>query len=50
MISKVCYRLPYHDHFVQLTQQQSAPQTFQSLTDLNGKSGFVMAPFCTTEA
>jgi len=50
MISKVCYRLPYHDHFVQLTQQQSVPQTFLSLTDLNGKSGFVMAPFCATEA
>lgn len=45
MISFACYRLPDKRHFIKLTQKKGEPETYFSLTDLNGKEGFVLVPF-----
>lgn len=45
MISFACYRLPDKRHFIKLIQKNGEPETYFSLTDLNGKEGFVLAPF-----
>ncbi|PMC24048.1 isochorismate synthase [Hoylesella buccalis] len=45
MISFAYYRLPDARHFIKLTQKNGEPKTYFSLADLNGKEGFVLAPF-----
>lgn len=39
------YRLPYQDHCVYLSQDHGTPEVLSSIEELNGKSGFVIAPF-----
>lgn len=39
------YRLPYDDHCTVVYQDEGEPEQLSSLTDLNGRSGFVVAPF-----
>ena len=41
------YRLP-GESLCTLIQQEGEPQALRSLADLNGRSGFVMAPFVQT--
>lgn len=41
----VSYRLPHSSEIVTLIQQQSSPQTLNSLDELQDKNGFVIAPF-----
>ena len=50
MNSFAYYRLPDKRHFIKLTQKNGEPETYFSLTDLNGKEGFVLAPFKIDEA
>lgn len=42
------YRLPHGDHATLIRQAQGEPLTFRSLTALNGREGFVVAPFEVT--
>jgi len=39
------YRLPYEKHVTLVQQMEGEPMELVSCTDLNGKSGFVVAPF-----
>ena len=39
------YRLPHEDHATIIRQKAGDPVELNSLTDLNGKKGFVVAPF-----
>ena len=39
------YRLPYGKHVTLVQQMEGEPMELVSCTDLNGKSGFVVAPF-----
>ena len=39
------YRLPHEDHATLIRQTEGEPMELHSLTDLNGKQGFVVAPF-----
>ena len=39
------YRLPHEDHATIIRQKAGAPVELQSLSDLNGRCGFVVAPF-----
>ena len=50
MISFAYYRLPDARHFIKLTQKNGEPETYFSLTDLNEKEGFLLAPFKIDEA
>lgn len=50
MISFAYYRLPDARHFIKLTQKNGELETYFSLTDLNGKEGFVLVPFKIDEA
>lgn len=50
MISFAYYRLPDARHFIKLTQVNGEPEAFSSLQDLNGKEGFLLAPFKINEA
>ena len=39
------YRLPYLHHATFVTQHQGEPEVLSSVAELNGKEGFVIAPF-----
>ena len=39
------YRLPHEDHATLIRQTEGEPMELHSLTELNGKQGFVVAPF-----
>ena len=39
------YRLPHEDHATIIRQKDGTPVELRSLSDLNGRSGFVVAPF-----
>jgi isochorismate synthase len=41
----VTYKLPKEKDVITLVQTQSEPSTFSNLSELDGKSGFVFAPF-----
>lgn len=45
MVAEALYRLPYADEYVRVTQHEGNVEELRSYTKLNGKSGFVMAPF-----
>ncbi len=45
MTARVRYRLPYEDHYTLLVQRKGSPEVLASLTALNGRQGFVFAPF-----
>ena len=45
MSSIAYYRLPHAEHFIRLEQTQGEPEVLTRLTELNGREGFVMAPF-----
>ena len=45
MSSIAYYRLPHAERFIRLEQTQGEPEVLTRLTDLNGREGFVMAPF-----
>jgi isochorismate synthase len=42
------YRLPHEDHATFIQQTEGEPAEFLSCSELNGKSGFVVAPFAVT--
>ena len=42
------YRLPYANEATMITQTEGEPEEYLSCTELNGKSGFVIAPFHIT--
>ena len=44
MRSFAIYRLPFAEEYTMLVQH-SAPSELSSLTELNGKEGFIIAPF-----
>ncbi|MBR4897658.1 MAG: isochorismate synthase [Prevotella sp.] len=50
MSSYAIYRLPYEDHCTLLVQDDGQPEVLQSYAALNGKSGFVIAPFSISPA
>ena len=39
------YRLPYADHYTRIEQTEGEPQRLSSCSELDGKQGFVLAPF-----
>jgi len=43
------YRLPYADEYVRMVQHEDNPEELYAYTALNGKSGFVFAPFAISE-
>ena len=45
MNSIAIYRLPYDDHCTVIRQDEGQAEQLSSLTELNGRSGFVVAPF-----
>ena len=45
MSAYAIYRLPHEDHATLITQSVGEPMELHSLTELNGKQGFVVAPF-----
>ena len=45
MSAYAIYRLPYEDHATLICQTEGDPMEIHSLTELNGKQGFVVAPF-----
>lgn len=45
MKSYAWFRLPREEHFTRVTQQQGEPEVVGSLPELNGKQGYVVAPF-----
>lgn len=50
MNSIAYYRLPYAGRFIRLEQAQGEPEVLTRLTDLNGREGFVVAPFTVDAA
>lgn len=44
------YRLPYTDSPILIAQLQGEPQILTSLQELNGRKGFVIAPFRLTSS
>jgi isochorismate synthase len=42
------YRLPFADHCIRVEQTDGEPAELHSCTELNGRSGFVVAPFDIT--
>ena len=42
------YRLPHADHCIRVEQTDGEPAEYLSCTELNGRSGFVLAPFEVT--
>ncbi len=44
------YRLPHADHCFRVEQTEGEPLRLQSCADLNGRQGFVVAPFHVTDA
>ena len=45
MSAYAIYRLPHEDHATLIRQTEGNPLELHSLTELNGKQGFVVAPF-----
>ena len=45
MSAYAIYRLPHEDHATLITQSVGEPMELHSLTELNGKQGFVVVPF-----
>ena len=45
MSAYAIYRLPHEDHATLIRQTEGNPMELHSLTELNGKQGFVVAPF-----
>ena len=45
----VCYRLPEQKEYVRLEQREGEPVAMKSVKDLNGRKGFVFAPFQPSE-
>ena len=45
MSAYAIYRLPHEDHATMIRQTDGDPVELHSLTELNGKQGFVVAPF-----
>ena len=45
MSAYAIYRLPHEDHATLIRQTEGDPMEIHSLTELNGKQGFVVAPF-----
>ncbi len=45
----VYYRLPYATQYVKIEQLKGEPEQLMSVSDLNGKSGFVFAPFMASQ-
>lgn len=45
MSAYAIYRLPHEDHATLIRQSAGDPMELRSLTELNGKQGFVVAPF-----
>ena len=43
------YRLPWTDEPILVMQKEGFPETVGTLAELNGKEGFIMAPFQTSE-
>lgn len=39
------YRLPYLHHAIYVAQHEGEPEVLSSVAELNGKEGFVIAPF-----
>ena len=49
MSAFVFYRLPYKQEYTLVMQNDDDPEELYSIDELNGKSGFVIAPFNATE-
>ena len=45
MSAYAIYRLPHEDHATLIRQKEGDPVELHSLTELNGRQGFVVAPF-----
>ena len=45
MIAFAYYRLPYLHHATYVAQHEGEPEVLSSVAELNGKEGFVIAPF-----
>lgn len=45
MSAYAIYRLPHENHATLIRQSEGEPMQLHSLTELNGKQGFVVAPF-----
>ncbi len=43
------YRLPHEDHATLIRQTEGEPEEFLSCAELNGRRGFVVAPFQMSE-
>ena len=50
MTAFALYRLPYEQQCTLMEQTEESPQVLGSCVDLNGCTGFVMAPFCISTA
>lgn len=50
MPSYAYYRLPYADSYTAMTQTEEEPERLSSYSELNCRSGFVVAPFTVTDA
>ena len=48
MSAYAIYRLPHADHATLIQQTEGEPSEYQSCSELNGKRGFVVAPFQVT--
>ena len=48
MTSFALYRLPYQTTQTLMVQHEGLPKELKSFTELNGKNGFVMAPFAVS--
>ena len=48
MTAYAIYRLPHEDHATLIRQSEGEPESFLSCTELNGRRGFVVAPFEVT--
>ena len=49
MNSFACYRMPYADEYVRVEQHDGEPCRLTSAMDLEGREGFVFAPFVVTD-
>lgn len=45
MTALAMYRLPYADHYTVAAQTEGNPEELRSIQELDGRSGFVIAPF-----
>lgn len=49
MTAFAIYRMPYRHHCTLVVQQEGEPEELSSLTQLNGREGYVVAPFAPSE-